>query len=82
MQHHKYELGEDGRTRKLSGTINQKRVKTAQIGIGHNNAQGKMEALRKLTDIFEIVVVAESDSQWMNTRGKLECYSGLRWMTE
>lgn len=59
-----------------------KRIKIGQIGVGHNHAQGNMEALRKLTDHFEIVGVAEKDGEWMKKRGGLKCYEGLRWMSE
>lgn len=59
-----------------------KKVKIGQIGIGHNHARGKMESLRKLTDVFEIVGVVEEDPLWRDKRGGLSCYEGLRWMTE
>ncbi|MBN2642636.1 MAG: Gfo/Idh/MocA family oxidoreductase, partial [Victivallales bacterium] len=59
-----------------------KRIKIGQIGIGHNHAQGNMESMRKLDDIFEIVGVVEPDSAWMEKRGRLKCYEGLKWMTE
>lgn len=59
-----------------------KRIKIAQIGIGHNHAQGNMESLRKLENIFEIVGVSESDPEWMKKRSGLKCYEGLKWMSE
>ena len=59
-----------------------KRIKIGQIGIGHNHAQGNMEALRKLPEYFEIVGVVESDPEWLKKRGKLDCYKGLRWISE
>lgn len=59
-----------------------KRIKIGQIGIGHNHAEGKMEGLRKLPDIFEIVGVVESDPEWMHKRGGLKVYEGLRWLSE
>lgn len=58
------------------------KIKIAQIGIGHNHAQGNMEALRKLTDIFDLVGVVESDPQWKAQRGNLPCYQGVRWISE
>lgn len=58
------------------------RIRIGQIGIGHNHAQGNMESLRKLPELFEIVGVVESDPEWKRKRGGLGCYDGLRWMTE
>ncbi len=58
------------------------KIKIGQIGIGHNHAQGNMESLRKLEDVFEIVGVVESNPAWMEKRGGLECYKGLCWMSE
>ena len=58
------------------------RIKIGQIGIGHNHAQGNMEALRKLEDVFEIVGVVENDPEWKKKRGELPCYDGLQWLSE
>lgn len=60
----------------------QARIRIGQIGIGHNHAQGNMEALRKLEDCFEIVGVVEPDPEWKRKRGGLACYAGLRWLGE
>ena len=62
--------------------MNKRRIKIGQIGIGHNHAQGNMDSLRKLGDIFEIVGVVEADQEWMRKRGELKCYEGLKWMSE
>ena len=62
--------------------MNGKRIKIGQIGIGHNHAQGNMESLRKVDDIFEIVGVVEADPAWVEKRGGLQCYQGLDWMSE
>ncbi len=62
--------------------MEKKRLKIAQIGIGHNHAQANMESLRKLQDYFEILGVVESDPDWLEKRGSLPCYSGLKWMSE
>lgn len=62
--------------------MNKKRIRIGQLGIGHNHAQGNMESLRKLSEIFEIVGVVESDPAWMEKRGGLKCYEGLKWMSE
>jgi predicted dehydrogenase len=62
--------------------MNNKRIKIAQIGIGHNHAQGNMISMRKLTNDFEVVGVVESDSAWKEKRGDFDCYKGLAWMSE
>jgi predicted dehydrogenase len=62
--------------------MNGKKIKIGQIGIGHNHASEKMNTLRKLSDIFEVVGVVESDPVWREQRGHLQAYEGLTWMTE
>jgi predicted dehydrogenase len=58
------------------------KIKIGQIGIGHNHAAEKMIALRRLTDLFEVVGVVEADPEWKHKRGMLKAYEGLKWMTE
>lgn len=62
--------------------MNHERIKIVQIGIGHNHGHDNMIALRKLSDLFEVVGVVESDPVWRKKRGGLPAYQGLRWMTE
>ena len=45
-----------------------KKIKIAQIGIGHNHGADKMKTLRALPDYFDVVGVAESDPDWYNAR--------------
>ena len=59
-----------------------KKIKIAQIGIGHNHGADKMLALRALPDYFDVVGVAESDPEWYNARHGLNAYAGLPFMTE
>tara|TARA_R100000027_G_scaffold5589_1_gene4568 strand:+ start:11981 stop:13015 length:1035 start_codon:yes stop_codon:yes gene_type:complete len=59
-----------------------RKIKIGQIGIGHNHAQGNMESLRKLDEIYEIVGVVESDPVWLEKRKHLKCYEGINWITE
>lgn len=56
--------------------------KIGQIGIGHNHAQGHMEAFRKHPELFEIVGYSEKSEYWLNKRGNLDCYKGLTRMDE
>mgnify|MGYP001456777451 CR=1 FL=1 len=57
------------------------KIKIGQIGIGHNHAEGKMNAVRNFPDLFEVVGIAETDGSWVKERGKLEVYNGIPWMT-
>ena len=59
-----------------------KKIKIAQIGIGHNHGEAKIRALRELTDYFEVVGVCESDPVWYEKRKNLEAYKGLKFMSE
>lgn len=59
-----------------------KRIRIGQLGIGHNHGSGKMAALRKLTDHFEVVGVVESDPEWRRKRENDPAYKGLPWLTE
>ncbi|NLS96214.1 MAG: Gfo/Idh/MocA family oxidoreductase [Planctomycetaceae bacterium] len=59
-----------------------RRVKIGQIGTGHAHASGKMDALRKLTDDYEVVGVVESDEELRRKNGDQGVYRGLAWMTE
>lgn len=59
-----------------------KRIRIGQLGIGHNHGSGKMAALRKLTDHFEVVGVAEPDPVWREKRQNDPAYKGLPWLSE
>ena len=54
-----------------------KKFKIGQIGIGHNHAQGHMEAFRLHPDLFEIVGYSENSEYWLKKRGGLACYDGI-----
>ncbi len=58
------------------------RIRIGQLGIGHNHGAAKMAALRKLSDRFEVVGVAEPDPEWRRKRATDPAYQGLRWLTE
>jgi predicted dehydrogenase len=61
-----------------------KKVKIGQIGICHEHAAGKMDTLRKMPDVFEIVgVVDDRTTTAARFAGDdLKPYEGLKWMTE
>ena len=58
------------------------RIKIAQLGIGHNHASAKMQSLKKLPELFEIVGVAEDDVSWRKERSSLKVYEGIPFMSE
>ncbi len=59
-----------------------KKLKIGQIGIGHNHGEGKMLAVRKFSDFFEVVGYAEENEEWIEKRGNLACYKDLPRMSE
>ncbi|MBT3374784.1 MAG: Gfo/Idh/MocA family oxidoreductase [Lentisphaerae bacterium] len=61
-----------------------KKIKIGQIGVCHEHASGKIGALRKLPDVYEIVgVVDDRDTAAARFAGdNLAPYEGLTWMTE
>ena len=60
------------------------KIKIGQLGICHEHARGKIDSLKKMPDVFEIVGVVD-DRNTTAARfagGNLEPYEGLKWMTE
>lgn len=60
------------------------RIKIGQIGVCHEHASGKINTLRGLPDVFEIVGVTD-DRNTKSARfagDDLKPYEGLKWMTE
>jgi len=55
-----------------------KKLKVGQIGLGHNHGEGKMRAVQRFPELFEVVGYAEEDEQWIQKRSNLPCYSDLR----
>ena len=56
-----------------------KPIRIGQIGVGHEHASGAMEALRRLTEYFEVVgVVEEENPRWRSPRA----YEGVAQMSE
>ncbi len=59
-----------------------KKIKIAQIGIGHNHGSEKMRSLRSLSDLYDVVGVVENDPVWWEKRGGWEMYADLPRLTE
>lgn len=60
------------------------KIKIGQIGVCHEHASGKMDSMRKMPEVFEIVgVVDDRSTQAAKFAGSdLKPYEGLRWLSE
>ncbi|MFN0125828.1 MAG: Gfo/Idh/MocA family protein [Verrucomicrobiales bacterium] len=58
------------------------RLRIAMLGTAHSHAAGKMEALRALPDIFEVVGVAEPDMPRRTAAETKPAFAGLRFLPE
>ncbi len=60
------------------------KIKIGQIGICHEHASGKINTLRKMPDVFEIIgVVDDRATTAARFAGdELKPYEGLKWMPE
>ncbi len=63
------------------GVKTMKKIRIGQIGIGHNHGEGKMKAVRKFPELFEVIGYAEDNDEWVEKRGKLDCYKDLKRMS-
>jgi len=52
-------------------------IKIGQIGLGHNHGEGKMKAVRKFPELFEVVGICEQDEKWLAKRRNLDVYKDL-----
>ncbi len=61
-----------------------KKIKIGQIGVCHEHASGKIIALRKMPELFEIVGLVDDRGTTAARRAgdDLKPYEGLKWMTE
>lgn len=58
------------------------KIKIGQVGTGHSHAAGKLQAIRSLGDLYELVGVAEVDPARKAKAEKSETYSGVAWLDE
>ncbi len=58
------------------------KIKIGQIGTSHAHASGKLEAIRKLSDRYEVVGVVEPDAKRRERLQDQAPYAGLKWVTE
>ncbi|HUP79896.1 MAG TPA: Gfo/Idh/MocA family oxidoreductase [Pirellula sp.] len=57
-----------------------KRIRVGQIGTKHGHATGKLEAVKKLSEHFEVVGVVEDDTKQQDLIQKSETFVNLPWM--
>ncbi len=53
-------------------------IKLGQIGMGHNHANGKLLAAKRLPELFDIVGYAEDNVYWLEKRGNMPAYENLK----
>lgn len=51
-----------------------KKIKIGQIDIGHNHGEGKMLAVQKFPELFDVIGYAEENEEWIKKRDNLPCY--------
>lgn len=56
----------------------QKLIPSAQIGVEHAHAAGKMQAMRKLPELYRVIGITETDDGRWAKSGKDSAYEGLR----
>lgn len=59
-----------------------RKIRIAQIGTSHAHASGKMEAILRLKDLYEVVGIAEPIRSQLATAKNQDVYKNLKWMTE
>jgi len=58
------------------------RLRVAQIGTSHAHASGKMDALRSLPDLYDVVGFAEPIAARQAAAQKAKSFAGLKYLTE
>ena len=58
------------------------RIRVGQIGTKHAHAAGKLQSLRGLGDLYELVGVVEPDDVRRQTVASTAPYRGVRWMSQ
>ena len=66
----------------LLGANDPGRIRIAQIGTSHAHASGKMDALRSLSDLYDVVGFAEPIAARQAAARKSKSFAGLKYLTE
>jgi predicted dehydrogenase len=59
-----------------------RKINVGQIGTTHSHAEAKIETVRKLNDVFNLVGVVEKDTLLRNDAELKPAYQNIPWMTE
>ena len=70
------------RSNLVQATRPDRKIKVGQIGTAHPHARGKIETLRKLSDLYEVVGIVEPDAKRRKAVENRSAYKGLKWMSE
>ncbi len=65
----------------VAGAASTDKIRIGQIGTKHAHAAGKMAAMRKLSDLYEVVGVVEPDAKQRESLANSSAYRGVTWMT-
>jgi predicted dehydrogenase len=68
--------------RSVLGDDSLARIKVGQIGTAHAHASGKMDGMRKFSELYEVVGIVEPDDKRRAALQNSSTYSGLKWMSE
>ena len=60
----------------------QRPLRVGMIGTTHSHAAGKLEAVRRQVDWFDLVGVVEPDADRCKSLERRRAYAGVRWLTE
>lgn len=60
----------------------QGKIRIGQIGTAHSHAAGKMESVRALPDLFEVVGISEANESRRQRSAKAKAFEGLEWKDE
>jgi predicted dehydrogenase len=58
------------------------RIRIGQIGTSHSHAAGKMEAIRSLPELFEVIGAAEANAQRREAAARTKAFAELEWKGE
>lgn len=53
------------------------KIRVAQIGVGHDHAQGYMDTMRRMPEIFEIAGVCAESQEWESQLAVQSCYKDI-----
>lgn len=60
----------------------EQKIKIGQIGLAHAHGEGKMHAVRKFPELFEVVGFSESNDELVKKSAEKDTYKGLSRMSE